>query len=203
MRPCHMCGKMPWACKCNPARRSELTAAFLPRSESTADPLTEPQISAELFQRMSERAGIWGDAEEAEHRATKLRDRSRSPSPEPEDKEAWECPECHSLNSRHELHCRVATCGSRRPLVQEWRPGDYYCEHCGNHRFRLSRCQNYLGDRLINVPMPNGKIITKSSSTDIQMILVSNRINFAPEWRSSLCAKAEEATRHRRKRPKR
>ena len=129
---------MPWSCKCNPGRRLELMAAFSPRSASTADPVTEPQIYAELFRRMSVRSGIWDDAQAAEHHTAELRDRSRSPSPEDHDKNAWECPQCRSLNSQHVLHCELATCGNRRPLVQKWRPGDYYCKDCGNHRFASS-----------------------------------------------------------------
>ena len=145
VHPCHDCGKMPWSCKCNPERRSKLLAAFFPRSASIADPVPEePQISAELFRRMCVRAGVWDDAQAAEHHATELRDRSRSPSPEPDDKEAWECPECRSLNSRHLLHCELATCGSRRPLVQKWRPGDYYCKDCGNHRYASSQWCNWV-----------------------------------------------------------
>ena len=143
---CHLCGLMPWSCRCNPERRAELVAAFFSqRSASTADPVPEPhQVSAELFRRMSQRAGVWDDAQAAEHHATKLRDRSRSPSPEAHDKEAWECPECHSLNSLHVLHCAVATCGNRRPLMQNWRSGDYFCEHCGNHRFASSLWCNWV-----------------------------------------------------------
>ena len=143
LQPCHVCRQMPWSCKCNVAHRSELMAAFFPRSASTADSMTEPQISAELFHRISVRAGIWADAEEAEHIATELRDRSRSPSVEPEDKEAWECVMCRSLNSQYVLYCELATCGSRRPLVQKWRRGDYYCKDCGNHRYSSSQWCNW------------------------------------------------------------
>ena len=38
---------------------------------------------------MNRRAGVWEDAEEAQHAASHQRDLSRSPSPEPEDKPAW------------------------------------------------------------------------------------------------------------------
>ena len=87
-------------------------AAFFPRSNSTA--LEFQEISEELFQRMSVRAGVWDDAEAAEHYAKELRDRSRSPSPESDDNGVWMCPECHSCNSPHVLYCEMATCGSRR-----------------------------------------------------------------------------------------
>ena len=144
VRPCGSCGRMPWSCKCRPERRAQLLIAVLPRSASSADPVAEPQVSEALFRRISIRSGVWDDAEAAEHHAAELRDRSRSPSPEDEDKEAWECPSCTSLNSRHKLHCETPTCGLRRPLVQAWRPGDYYCEDCGNHRFRTSRWCNWV-----------------------------------------------------------
>jgi len=53
-------------------------------------------------------------------------------------REAWPCPQCANMNSKHVLHCTVATCAVRRPLVQQWREGDYYCKDCGNHPYRSS-----------------------------------------------------------------
>ena len=144
VHPCHTCARMPWSCKCNPGRRLQLMAAFSPHSTSTPEPVTEPQISAELFRRMSMRSGVWADAEAAEHRATELRDRSRSPSPEVHDKEGWQCPQCTNLNSKHILHCETTSCGLRRGLVQHWRQGDYYCRDCGNHRFASSLWCNWV-----------------------------------------------------------
>ena len=139
---CRSCGQMPWKCKCFPNQREQLLASCFPRSASTASTQSDIEIDAELFEAMSRRAGVWEDAEEAQHVASRQRDLSRSPSPEPEDKEAWRCVQCSNLNSKHALYCTVATCGARRPLVQQWWSGAYYCRSCGNHRFARSEfCQ--------------------------------------------------------------
>ena len=141
LRVCGTCGRMPWLCKCFPQRRAQLLGSFQ-RSRSTTSTHSEAEVDVEVFEAMSRHAGVWENAEQAEHAASRLRDLSRSPSPEPHDKEAWRCVQCSNLNSKHVLTCTVATCGARRPLVQEWHEGDYFCPSCGNHRFATSEyCQ--------------------------------------------------------------
>ena len=145
IRVCSTCGRMPWWCKCNPDERARLLASFFPRSAFPTAARTARSIDAEdaeFFEKISRRAGVWEDAEGKVAEARGERERSRSPTPEPHDREAWPCPECANLNSKHILWCTVASCGARRPLMQEWRAGDYYCPDCGNHRFGSSRfCQ--------------------------------------------------------------
>ena len=135
---CRSCGRMPWLCKCCPEQREQLLAAFFPHSASTEGTQSDAEVDTELFKAISRRAGVWLDVEDAQHVASHQRDLSRSPSPEPEDKEAWPCVQCSNLNSRHVIYCTVATCGARRPLVQRWRSGDFYCPSCGNHRYASS-----------------------------------------------------------------
>ena len=130
---------MPWFCRCHPAVRASLVAAFFPSSASSTEIEEEPEdIDTKLFQRLSQRHGVWADAQDAEEEARVQRSRSRSPTPAPHDREAWPCPQCANLNSKHVLFCTVATCGTRRHLVQKWHEGDYFCEVCGNQRFRSS-----------------------------------------------------------------
>ena len=55
---------------------------------------------------------------------------------------AWVCSSCKSWVSRHKLYCSRVGCPTRRELMQKWKPGDYFCTVCGNHRFKdSSRCQ--------------------------------------------------------------
>ena len=95
-------------CKCNPGERARLLASSFPRSAfPTATSTTS--MDAELFQKISRRAGVWEDAEEKVAEARGERERSRSPSPEPHDREAWPCPDCANLNSKHILWFTVAS----------------------------------------------------------------------------------------------
>ena len=129
---------MPWFCKCHPAERDHLLAAPFPRSGFSADAELAPEDKDDaLFQLYSTRAGVWAEAEEAERPDRLGRERSRSPTPEPEE-EAWPRLQCANMNSKHVLRCTVATCAVRRPLVQQWREGDYYCKDCGNHCYGSS-----------------------------------------------------------------
>jgi len=139
---CRSCGRMPWLCKCFPNQREQLLASFIPDSASTEGIQSDAQVDAKLFTAISRSAGVWLDIEEARQVASHQRDLSRSPSPVPADREAWPCVQCSNLNSRHVIYCTVATCGAPRPLVQQWRSGDYYCPSCGNHRYASSEvCQ--------------------------------------------------------------
>ena len=64
------------------------------------------------------------------------RSRSRSPSPELTDDRAWQCPECDTINPRSKMFCTSKSCGAGRPLLQHFRPGDWFCPACGKHNFR-------------------------------------------------------------------
>ena len=86
------------------------------------------------------------------------RHRDRSCSPSPHDRSCspspvaditlpdgvWQCPGCNSLNNAsgpRSMWC--CGCSERRPLVQVWKPGDWFCKYCGNHNFRGRRsCNN-------------------------------------------------------------
>ena len=136
---CQDCGKMPWSCYCRPAERTRQLSPFFPFSASTEEPEV---VERRFFQGLSHREGVWWQAERDTRDSRVQRFRSRSPTPDPNDRQAWPCPQCSNLNSKHVLFCTVAVCAARRPLVQLWSLGDYTCEQCGNHRFPSSKfCQ--------------------------------------------------------------
>ena len=62
--------------------------------------------------------------------------RSQSPSQVCDTERAWQCPRCDSMNSRSAMFCASWRCEFPRPLLQEFKPGDWFCTECGNHNFR-------------------------------------------------------------------
>ncbi len=113
--PCTTCRKMPWRCCCQRPASSDVT-------------------EDELFKTACKAEGVWDKAEQDQAEADKREARDRSPVP---DKESalWVCPRCRNMNTVHNNHCQVATCGERRPLLQKFRTdlGDWYCPECNNH----------------------------------------------------------------------
>ena len=116
--PCAKCSLMPWRCRCR-----SLVSSVQSESDSDAE-----------FERTSKRAGVWATASEQQREASARAAREQSPEP---DREAamWACPACHSMNTVHNLTCSVASCGSRRPLLQKFCSdrGDWICLECNNH----------------------------------------------------------------------
>ena len=103
--------------------------ALPPASSSEAPPWTAADRWREDVEDEEEDEDWWEDVEAEEVRDARL----------PEDG-AWECPECASMNLRSTMRC---PCGCLRPLVQDWRDGDWFCRDCGNHNFKWRKaCAN-------------------------------------------------------------
>ena len=103
--------------------------ALPPTSSSEAPPWTAADRWREDVEDEEEDEDWWEDVEAEEVRDARL----------PEDG-AWECPECASMNLRSTMRC---PCGCLRPLVQDWRDGDWFCRDCGNHNFKWRKaCAN-------------------------------------------------------------
>ena len=61
---------------------------------------------------------------------------SSSPSPEWDMERAWQCPHCDSMNLRSKMFCASRGCEFPRPLLQQFKPGDWFCGECGNHNYK-------------------------------------------------------------------
>ena len=72
---------------------------------------------------------VWVEEEDWQHKLTYER--------------AWQCPKCESINLRSQMVCATKSCSAMRPLLQELKPGDWFCRKCGNHNFaRRWSCNN-------------------------------------------------------------
>ena len=79
-------------------------------------------------------AGVWMKAVADQATADTRAQCAESPLPD-RDTALWACWRCQTTNSLHDLHCRVASCVQRRPLLQQFRIdlGDWFCPECNNH----------------------------------------------------------------------
>jgi hypothetical protein len=48
---------------------------------------------------------------------------------------AWQC-RCDNLIPKWKLFCDRPACGFRRPQLQNFEDGDWYCRECGHHNFK-------------------------------------------------------------------
>ena len=62
--------------------------------------------------------------------------RRSSPSPQWDMERAWQCPRCDSMNLRSKMYCASRGCEFPRPLLQQFKPADWFCGECGNHNYR-------------------------------------------------------------------
>ena len=96
------------------------------------------------YEKACHRAGVWKQVEDDMAEAAEETESKVEPSIESESYPpgAWVCRSCASWVSRHKLYCSRVGCPTRRDLMQKWKPGDFWCTVCGNHRFKDSiRCQ--------------------------------------------------------------
>ena len=87
------------------------------------------------FKEVTKLAGVWDAAAEAAGETKSAVQRPCSPTRDFPFGGIWSCTECHCLNLRHRLFCKRKGCGARRPTLQAWTDGDWYCYDCGNHNF--------------------------------------------------------------------
>lgn len=102
------------------------------------------QEDEDVYRIACQRAGVWAQVEEHVAEAFAEAEWVEEPNVETESPPpgAWVCHACTSWVSRHKLYCSRVGCPTRRELMQKWKPGDYFCTVCGNHRFKNSiRCQ--------------------------------------------------------------
>jgi predicted nucleic-acid-binding Zn-ribbon protein len=52
---------------------------------------------------------------------------------------AWQCPDCDNLVRKWKLFCERSSCGARRPLLQDFEDGDWFCYVCGHHNFKRKK----------------------------------------------------------------
>ena len=128
--PCRTCRAMPWKCSCQRQGAQE----DISRLAGVWEQAEEDQATAGAFEDISRRAGVWEQAEADQATADTRAQRAESPEPDRDDA-MWTCPRCKTMNTVHNLHCRVASCVQRRPLVQQFRIdlGDWFCQECNNH----------------------------------------------------------------------
>ena len=86
------------------------------------------------YEEVCKRFGVWETVQEQEDKAKVRADRSDSPEPDRESA-LWGCAACGTFNTVHNLVCSVASCMTRRPLLQKFREdkGDWFCKECNNH----------------------------------------------------------------------
>ena len=120
-RPCSTCKAMPWRC--------------LRRGNSRREPeeAEDARYTNEIYTKACKVAGVWAKVEQDQAEAEKREARDVSPVPDSASA-LWVCPRCRSMNTVHNLVCQVATCGERRPLLQQFRTdlGDWFCSACNN-----------------------------------------------------------------------
>ena len=86
------------------------------------------------YEEVCKHFGVWETVQEQEEKAKARADRSDSPEPDRESA-MWGCTVCGTFNTVHNLKCSVASCMTRRPLLQHFRAdlGDWFCPECNNH----------------------------------------------------------------------
>ena len=144
LRPSSSSGLAPSSSVPRPSSVLRPSSSSVPRPSTSFNLHQINEEEAATYKITCEQAGVWAQVEENVEQAAEETQSKEEPTIELESppEGAWVCSACTSWVSRHKLYCSRVGCPTRRELMQKWKPGDYFCTVCGNHRFKESvRCQ--------------------------------------------------------------